>query len=329
MLAYVGACLDPAFNLALEEHLLSTLPADHPGWFLLWQNGPSVIVGRHQCTVDEVNLPFVNEHRIPVVRRMTGGGAVYHDTGNLNFSIITRTLSRAEGKLDFAHYLAPIVRALATVGVTAHISGRNDLEVDGRKISGSGQRVTQGRVLHHGTLLVRLDVDTMVAALTPDAAKIRAKGVASVRARVTNIADHWRPGTTLAEVQDALVATCAEGTDAPTAADFAAAEALANSKYRQWSWNFGASPPYSEERQERFPWGTVRVRCDVQRGHIRHCRIEGDFFAVRDIAELETRLVGCSCQPDALTRALAGVPWQEHFGGCDAQAMRDFFLQSV
>ena len=118
--------LDPAFNLALEEVLFQSLPAGHPGWFLLWQNGPSVIVGRHQCTADEVNADFIRRENLPVVRRITGGGAVYHDTGNLNFSFIEHANGRE--KVDFRRYLEPVCAALADLGVQAVLSGRNDIE---------------------------------------------------------------------------------------------------------------------------------------------------------------------------------------------------------
>ena len=327
MLAHIGTCLDPALNLALEEQLCLSLPEGHPGWFLLWQNGPSVIVGRHQCTMDEVNMPFVTARNIPVVRRMTGGGAVYHDTGNLNFSLISHAGAITDGgRLDFGRFLGPVVAALARLGVDARLSGRNDLEVDGRKISGSGQRVWRGRVLHHGTLLVRADVDTMMAVLTPDEAKIRAKGVASVRSRVTNIADHWRRGTTLDDLRRELVAACADGQGTPSAEDMAAATALAETKYRRWDWNFGASPPYTEERKQRFPWGTVRVRLDVARGVVRHCRIEGDFFATGDVATLETRLTGCSREPQAMKQVLAGIRWHEWFSGYNGEDVAALFV---
>ena len=155
--------LDPAFNLALEEVLFQSLPAGHPGWFLLWQNGPSVIVGRHQCTADEVNADFIRRENLPVVRRITGGGAVYHDTGNLNFSFIEHANGRE--KVDFRRYLEPVCAALADLGVQAVLSGRNDIEANGRKISGSGQMLRRGKVLHHGTLLIDVNFERLSSVL--------------------------------------------------------------------------------------------------------------------------------------------------------------------
>ena len=200
---------DPALNLALEECLLQWLPADHPGLFLLWQNAPSVIVGRHQVTLDEIDADFVRRRGLPVVRRMTGGGAVYHDLGNLNFSFMENAHGRKT--VDFARYLRPVCAALAELGVQAPLTGRNDLEAGGRKISGSAQSLRQGRILHHGTLLVSLDFGELVQALHVDPDKIRSKGIASVRSRVANISEFWTPGSGMEDLRAALLRHCADG----------------------------------------------------------------------------------------------------------------------
>ena len=200
---------DPALNLALEECLLQWLPADHPGLFLLWQNAPSVIVGRHQVTLDEIDADFVRRRGLPVVRRMTGGGAVYHDLGNLNFSFMENAHGRKT--VDFARYLRPVCAALAELGVQASLTGRNDLEAGGRKISGSAQSLRQGRILHHGTLLVSLDFGELVQALHVDPDKIRSKGIASVRSRVANISEFWTPGSGMEDLRAALLRHCADG----------------------------------------------------------------------------------------------------------------------
>ena len=200
---------DPALNLALEECLLQWLPADHPGLFLLWQNAPSVIVGRHQVTLDEIDGDFVRRRGLPVVRRMTGGGAVYHDLGNLNFSFMENAHGRKT--VDFARYLRPVCAALAELGVQASLTGRNDLEAGGRKISGSAQSLRQGRILHHGTLLVSLDFGELVQALHVDPDKIRSKGIASVRSRVANISEFWTPGSGMEDLRAALLRHCADG----------------------------------------------------------------------------------------------------------------------
>ena len=318
---------DPAVNLALEEVLFRRLGPDFAGCFLLWQNGPSVIVGRHQNTREEVDTAWLAERGVPVVRRNTGGGAVYHDLGNLNFSFMEYAPERS--RVDFARYLEPVCAALARLGVTARLTGRNDLEAGGRKISGSAQSLRAGRVLHHGTLLVDLDFADMVAALSVDPEKYRSKGVASVRARVTNISEHWDAGSTMEDLRAALAACCAPGSavrDVP-ADVLREAEELAAAKYRTWEWNFGKSPAFSERRRQRFPWGLVDVLLDVRGGRIASCRIHGDFFAAADVSELERRLTGVRDEPDALRAALTGVDWESCFSGCEPAAMQNFFTR--
>lgn len=325
MYSLVFSSLDPALNLALEEQLFLSLPPEHPGYFLLWQNGPSIIVGRHQCTAEEINADFVRREHLPVVRRITGGGAVYHDAGNLNFSFIEN--AREREKVDFRRYLEPVREALRHVGVRAEISGRNDLEADGRKISGSGQRIHRGKVLHHGTLLVHVDFERLSEALNVDPEKIRSKGVASVRARVRNLSECWTPGTNMDDLKDCLLRRCADGEARLDPRDHAAAQALAESKYRQWSWNYGASPPFTVEKRRRFPWGSVRLRLDVRHGLIASCRIYGDFFSGAEIGELENTLVGLRHEPASLVRALEGVPLEMYFSGCDPEETRRFFAE--
>ncbi|WP_300786995.1 lipoate--protein ligase [uncultured Desulfovibrio sp.] len=318
---------DPAVNLALEEVLFRRLGPDFAGCFLLWQNGPSVIVGRHQNTREEVDTAWLAERGVPVVRRNTGGGAVYHDLGNLNFSFMEYAPERS--RMDFARYLEPVCAALARLGVTARLTGRNDLEAGGRKISGSAQSLRAGRVLHHGTLLVNLDFADMVAALSVNPEKYRSRGVASVRARVTNISEHWDAGSTMEDLREALAACCAPGSvlrDVPPDV-LREAEGLAAAKYRTWEWNFGKSPAFSERRRQRFPWGLVDVLLDVRGGRIASCRILGDFFAAADVGELERRLTGVRDEPDALRAALTGVDWESCFSGCEPAAMQNFFTR--
>ena len=319
--------LDPAFNLALEEVLLQTLPVGHPGYFLLWQNGPSVIVGRHQCTADEVNADFIRRENLPVVRRITGGGAVYHDTGNLNFSFIEHANGRE--KVDFRRYLEPVCAALADLGVQAEISGRNDIEVGARKISGSGQMLRRGKVLHHGTLLIDVNFERLVEALNVDPEKMRSKGVASVRSRVGNISEFWRSGSDIAALTEALLRHCAHQPGSVTETVMAETEKLADEKYRQWSWNYGAMPNFTERKRQRFDWGTVELRLDVKDGHIAACKILGDFFcnAGEGIQELEQSLVGTAREPAQLEQALDQAHMARYFSGCDPVVMTRFFAQ--
>lgn len=313
--------VDPALNLALEECLLLSLQDDnHPGYFLLWQNGPSIIVGRHQCTGEVVNSSFVAAENLPVIRRMTGGGAVYHDMGNLNFSFI----ANGGARLDFAFYMEPVRRALQFLGVDAQISGRNDLEVNGKKISGSGQIITHGRSLHHGTLLVNMDLERMTLALRVDETKFKSKGVASLRARVANIGEFMRGD--MRALKNALAAHCAARRVRLEPAILEKAKKIAAEKYSAWEWNYGQSPPYNFEKRSRFPWGEVLVRLGIRNGRISSCKLNGDFFNYRPMAEMEEKFLGVAFEPGAVEAALASARFSDYFSGCDEKTMRDFFV---
>lgn len=326
--ALKGICLhttEAAFNLALEDCLLDALGQDATlggGVFLLWRNAPSIIVGRHQNTAQEVNAALVSALRLPVVRRMSGGGAVYHDLGNLNYSFIVP--QAADAGTGFGVFLQRMCAALATLGVPATPSGRNDLVCTGRKISGSAQVRRQGKVLHHGTLLVDVDLERMDAVLAGNPDKFHSRGIASARARVRNVAELLPPGVGMAEVQAALLAHCAAAPLEPPAPLLERAETLAREKYRTWAWNYGASPAFDYRRRERFPWGAVEVCLRVEHGVITACRFHGDFFANDDVAVLEARLCGVRHSPDALDAALRDVPWRDYFTGCDPEVMRAF-----
>lgn len=317
---------DAARNLATEEVLFRTLAPGHPGLFLLWRNEPAVIVGRHQCVADEVDQAAARREGVPVIRRITGGGAVFHDAGTLCFSWIANDTGMGPA---FVPLLAQVARALADVGVPARLTGRNDLEAGGRKISGSAQFRSGGRLLVHGTLLVRTDLERMGRLLTPGAAKRRAHGVASVRARVGNAADLWTPGSSTESLQAALLARCAPEAEPPDAGLAHMAELLAQRKYRSPDWNRDTGSAATRTLAQRFPWGGVELRLKVQEGRIRTLRITGDFFSDDGVEALEQCLDGCPAEAAALRRVLDAVPWERYFLGCEADAMRDFFISAV
>lgn len=319
---------EAARNLATEEILFRTLPAGHPGLFLLWRNEPAVIIGRHQCAAEEVDLARARAESLPVLRRITGGGAVCHDAGTLCFSWI---LNDAQGGLGpaFGRLLAPVVAALGDVGVAARLTGRNDLEAGGGKISGSAQTRAGGRLLVHGTLLVRADLARLGRVLTPAPQKQRTHGVASVGARVRNVAELWAPGNTPEGLMAALLARCAPEAEPPAGATEAMAALLTERKYHAPEWNLDGLSPATRVRRERFPWGMVELRLELAAGRVAGARVTGDFFSDHGPEALERRLEGCPAEEGAVRAALEGLPWGRLFLGCEAAPMRDFFAAAA
>ena len=276
---------------------------------MLWRNRPSVIVGRNQNTLAEVNTAFVREHGIDVVRRMTGGGAVYHDLGNVNYSFIIH--ERHPEPDSFALFARPVVACLRSLGVPAVFSGRNDILADGRKISGSAQCCMNDRTLFHGTLLFDLEMEMLEKVLTPGKAKIESKGVRSVRARVANLKE-FLPGMRTEDFLEVLTEKLASIASAPGPVPEEwrqKAEKLACSRYRKWEWNYTSPFAFDWENSARFPAGTVDVKVKVAGGRIGSIRITGDYFG--SAGEIETRLTGVPFTREAVAAALEGVEMEK------------------
>ena len=320
-----GQSTDPAFNLAMEEHLYRTIDQGHPGYFLLWQNRPSIIVGRFQNTAQEVNRAFAEEHSIAVVRRISGGGAVYHDLGNINYTFI---LPNDEGNpFDFARHARPVVDALAALGVTAEFNSRNDLAINGKKFSGSAQHMDRRRLLHHGTLLFDSDLSVLARALRVDEEKFTSKGFKSVRSRVTHILPCLPAPLSLQEFMGALRDSLS-GLEMISLTDDQrkAISALGDEKYASWEWNWGASPDFSERKVRRFSWGKVEALLDVKNGVIAQARFFGDFFGQEDRGELELQLAGCPYREQDLRKRLEGFPLERFFRGVEREEFLAFLI---
>lgn len=313
---------DPAVNLAAEEWLLRQTDQDV---FMLWRNAPSVIVGRNQNTRGQVNEDFVRERRIPVVRRLTGGGAVFHDLGNVNYTFIR--LGQTDRDIDFRRFTAPIIEALATLGVTCTFEGRNDLAIAGLKISGNAQFMLHDRVLHHGTLLFSAVMADLSGALRLEPVKYRDKAVQSIPKRVTNIAAHLPEPMAVTAFMDHVMAHVCPGASRSdltlTADEAAGAAGLAESRYRSDAWNFGASPAYALTRTTRTPGGLVEAHLDVSGGVIRAARLLGDYFGRRDVAELEAALVGCRHDRVALAERLGEMELGDYLLGVGVDELVD------
>ena len=302
---------DPAFNLAAEEYLL-TESGDEI--FMLWRNRPAVIVGRNQNTLAEIDEAFTRERGIPVVRRLSGGGAVFHDLGNINFTFINNG-TPSEG-LDFERFTVPIQRALRSMGVECVFSGRNDLLIDGKKFSGNAQHFHGGRILHHGTLLFSSDMTDLSGALRVDPEKYRDKAVKSVRSRVTNISSHLPAPMEVTDFIKALMDFVSGGAApddmALTDGESQAIEAMAEKRYRTWDWNFGSSPAYNFAKRTRTEGGLLDVNLYVKKGRILTARLFGDYFGVRDVDGLEERLVGCRHERGEIEARLKDVALNEY-----------------
>jgi len=283
---------DPYFNLAAEEYVLKNLKDN---CFMLWRNAPSVIVGRHQNTLAEINPDYVKQNRIKIVRRLSGGGAVFHDLGNINFTFIENT--QDSQPINFQKYTLPVIAVLRSLDIDARFEGRNDLVIDGRKFSGNAEHVYRGRVLHHGTLLFASELTDLSGALNVNPAKFTDKAVKSVRSRVTNISSHLKkpldPETFRTMLLDYMIDNYPDcQLYSYTDADISAINTLCDDKYATWDWNFGQSPVYNMVNSLQTGGGNLEVHLDVQNGIIRYVRLFGDFFHTGDIAELELLFAG-------------------------------------
>lgn len=325
MLSYLNIhTTDPHWNLALEQYVFDNLPKDRV-WLMLWQNDNAIIIGKHQNTLAEINEAFVRSHGIRVVRRLSGGGAVYHDMGNLNYTLIA---DEDSDTMDFGRFCRPVIRALQKCGIKAELNGRNDMTIDGKKFSGNAQYRKNGRVMHHGTLLFDANPAVLSEALQVDEEKIRAKGVKSVRSRVTNIRPHLPKDMTLSQFRALLLESILEempGNEYTlTSADLAAVEVIRRERYGTWDWNYGRSPACDVQKKRRFEGcGTVEAFLSLKQGCITDISFRGDFFNPEDPAALCQMLVGVAAEPSALKTALSAINAGRYFYGLSTEQLVD------
>ncbi|MCQ4636252.1 lipoate--protein ligase [Anaerovorax odorimutans] len=306
---------DPHYNLAFEEYVFRDFCKDDPV-LLLWQNEPSVIIGRHQNTVEEINSDFISAGSIHVVRRITGGGAVYHDLGNLNYSFL---IPKAKADLDFRAFTTPLVSALQNLGIQAEQTGRNDVTIEGKKISGNAQHYQNGILLHHGTILFDSDLDCVKQALRVKPGKIESKGIKSVRSRVANIRPYLKRDMTIEAFKAYLLEAFSQREDLRyyQLSDLEEKEVrrLADGKYRTHRWNYGYAPKCSLTRSGYFEGGFVEIRLDVEAGKIANMKVFGDYFSLRDTREFEQMFIGLDYSRQAVSHRLEGVCVSEFFKG--------------
>ena len=298
--------VDPYFNIASDEFLVASTDGDA---FMLWQNSPAVIIGKNQNAWAEVDRAYTEENNIAVVRRITGGGAVYHDLGNVNFSFVTPASDGS--KLNFAKFCAPVIRALSRMGIDAALDGRNDVVACGVKISGNAECVVKNRhgydaVLHHGTLLFSADLSALSRALTPSREKLSSRGIKSVSSRVGNIVDLpcYAGPRDVRSFMDALADEIApHGMETFAADEIGEIERLRGEKFATWGWNWGASPAFETTKRRRFPFGTLEAPFDVRGGIIEKIKITGDFFG-DGASALEDALAGARLEAQSISSSL-------------------------
>jgi lipoate---protein ligase len=316
---------DAYYNLAAEEYIFTSLDRDQE-YLLLWQNQNAVVVGKHQNTIEEINTAYVKEHGVQVVRRLSGGGAVYHDLGNLNYSFI---VNAPTGRYNFREMSQPVVDTLIRLGVNVEFSGRNDLVIDGKKISGSAQFIRRGRILHHGTLLFHSDLDQISRVLAVKDDKIASKGVKSVRSRVTNICEYL-PGITVCAFQSQLEKTLLGRNLSMhefSEADVAAISTLRDSKYATWEWNYGYSPEYDIKKDRRFANSGLSIYMKVHKGIIQTITIRGDFFGDGDLEEIEQSLQNISLSEEHVREALKAFDVDHYIYGITLDELVDIIVR--
>ncbi len=318
MLCITHDSTDPWFNLAAEEYLLHNFSGD---CFMLWRNDNTIVVGKHQNTLGEINMGYVRESNIKVARRLSGGGAVYHDLGNLNFTFI---MNGSEGKLvDFKKYTQPVIEVLKNLSIVAEFSGKNNLTINGKKISGNAEHVYKKRVLHHGTLLFSSEMDKLSHALKVNPLKYQSKAVKSIRSRVTNIKDHLKNDMDVIQFRNMILEHIM--TKYPGAVkyefsneDLISIKKLRDDKYRTWEWNFGYSPKYEFERSFMTGAGLVHVFLYVSGGIICKAKISGDHLNSRETSIVETLLEGTRHEETELYNKLETIPFPKYLQNISA-----------
>ncbi len=306
---------NPYYNMAFDEFCLESLNIDEPVFFL-WQNRPSVIIGLNQEVNTEVNLDYLQKNDIALVRRVSGGGAVYHDFGNMNYTIVGRS---EDLERDYPEYAGMMMKALQKLGIPATLSGRNDILVDGKKVSGFAKRVSKDRLMVHGTLMYNVDLDTLTEALNPPSTKLESKGIASVRSRVANLCELLPDITDIQMLIQRLEAILSEDYQDKeyvlSEAELAQIQKIADEKFATWEWIYGRSPKATLVHSARLACGTVEIHLTLTENRITSCRFGGDFLGNLPTSEVEAALTGIPYEMNTIRECLSKMDISRYFDG--------------
>ncbi len=304
---------NPYFNIAAEEYVLKNFSED---CFMLWRNEASVIVGKHQNSLAEINLDFIEINNIPVVRRISGGGAVFHDLGNLNFTFIKNAIP--EKLVDFRKYTDPIIAALASMGINAHFGSRNELSINGKKISGNAEHVYHNRVLHHGTLLFETKLNMLSEALNADQSKFEDKAVKSIRSQVSNISEYLSKPISIMKFEKMIYEHVLKSDNQAkfhkfNAQDIKNINELVNSKYARWDWNYAYSPKYNFNKKVETKVGCINFNLDIKNGIIRKIELKSDTIDHQSLKNIEKLLIGKLHRKEKIEIILKQKKFQNYF----------------
>lgn len=325
MLVVLNPSTSASFNMAAEEYILKHFSEDV---FMLWQADKTVLIGKNQNTRKEIDMNYVEENDIAVIRRLSGGGAVYNDLGNTNFAFIST--DSGDSFANFKKFTKPIIDLLISLGVPAEFSGRNDLLADGKKFSGNAQFKHKNRLLHHGTLLFSSNMEQLGKALSPDMLKFKSKGIKSVKSRVTNISEHLSEEMTVETFMDLannhiLKTFPGSHTYSFSDEDLIAIRKIEEERFANWNWNFGASPKYDFMNQEKFPGGLVEVNLQVKDGIIKSAKIFGDFFSQNEISDIEESLENIKHESNSIRDVLSAFDLNSYFSGITLDELMQLF----
>ncbi|PID82714.1 MAG: lipoate--protein ligase [Clostridiales bacterium] len=319
---------DPSYNIAFEEYAFSHI-ADKDNVFILWINSPCIVVGKNQNTVQEINQKYCDEKGIKIVRRISGGGAVYHDLNNLNYTIISNEESNA--KFDFKSLSMPVIETLAEMGIKAEFTGRNDLVIDDQKFCGNAQHIKGNRVMHHGCILFDVDLNVLSNALKVSKDKIESKGKKSVISRVTNIKSHLENKNLTTNNFKNLLRNYMDKHYNMTEYKLNEEEEkgvleMKAKRNDSWDWVYGKNPEFTIQRNRRLPSGKVEANILVKENIIENIKFYGDFFGVKDVNELGEKLKGVKYERESIKNAIKDIDTTEYFMGVEIDDVLDILV---